>query len=159
MNALRRSNPCLLADLVSAGADATRRCIRTRKSYAAAIGVSRQRASQHRNGDEHSPATRFLSQLAEAGNAWPMLGAGVGVVIRRTMAKMTKDMLWQRIEQINDEEHQAEASESLHTVRCAQNPTPEELIASAEADEREADLQYERAALKRTLARKMMEEA
>lgn len=156
---LRREDPFLLDTLISRGACATVRSVKSRKRYASALRIDPSRASRHRRGDEHSPATNFLVDLAlaEGGSAWPMIAEGVAVVIQQTLKKATIEQLRARLHELSDIEHDAEANENRRMMReLDQTQSREELIEwcelAAAANVREVELQLERAAILRELA-------
>lgn len=156
LSTFRRSNPILLDSLIGYGAAAVTRAVPTRKRYASAIGISRQRASKHRQGDTHSPSTKYLVQLAmaEGGTAWPMISEGIAAVIQQTLSTLSVEQLQTRLRELNDLEHTREADENRATCNTPADASPDQLLIAAEKDVIEAELQLERAAIRRELARR-----
>lgn len=153
---LRKTDPVLLDSIITNAAAATVRAVPVRKRYARVVGISAQRASTHRNGDVHSPSTKFLINVATAdgGNAWPIIAEGIAAVIQRSVREATTESLLARLHELNDGEHDHEAAENRSTCNLRDDATPEEFEASALIDIKEAEVQLERAAVKRELARR-----
>jgi hypothetical protein len=153
---MRRTEPAFLEGIIGNGAAATTRAIPTRKRYASAVGISHQRASRHRLGDAHSPSTKYLVQLAiaDGGSAWPLISEGIAVVIQRSIHGQATESLHARLRELNDMEHTLESDENRATCNSTERATAEEMEAAADANVLEAELQLERAAILREIARR-----
>lgn len=141
--------------LVQAGAHATRRAVPgPQKRYARIRGVAKATASRHLTGDVHSPSTHFLLQLATAkgATAFPLLAEGIAAVNQAQIQNALTQVLEARLAELNETECMLQADEDLQTLRSIADPTPDQLDAAAVADVREAEVQLERAAIRRELA-------
>lgn len=150
---LRRTDPHRLDDLIEQAAQATVATRLSRKRYASATNRSRQRASCHRRGDAHSPATRFLVQVATAGgDAWAILSQAAAVVVQESIRKQTPDELRATLAELDDREHMEECGENRATHRVRGDASAEELQEAARLNLVECNTQLTRSAILRELA-------
>ena len=154
-----RPDLAYLDALVLRAGATTKRLARGRKWYRSAVRtdgrpLSESRACRHYQGDRHSPAGRVLfalEQLArgEGTTPWPLIAEGIATVLQAEIRDASTAALEARLLELDDREHDLEAVENRTTVRAAAGEAYE---AAALADIREAEVQLERAAIRRELA-------
>lgn len=156
VSALFREDPALGDSIVQWGAESLTRAVpgKQRRYYSIA-GVAKSTGNRHLNGDKHSPATKWFIRIATAANGWPLIAQAISMVIMLTIRKARIEDLHNRLNELNDLEHDAECDENRQTMRAAVNATPEQLEVAAKADIREAELSLERSAILRELARRL----
>lgn len=144
--------------MVRYGALVAKRSATSDKRLANALRVDRTRGTRYRNGsDPHSPFANALAlhhRLAKSdvSQAWSLITAGKVVVRKAQIERATLEQLYVRLAELNAIEDMIEATENAKTRNAAVERTPEAHIAAAEADELEADVAVERAAIHRRIA-------
>lgn len=156
---LRASDPIVFADLVQLAGRAAKRSATRDKHWASAHGITRNRATEHRNGDPNSPAVHVLAEFRrlashELTDAIPLLLESWGIVMATQVRKLSNDELYRLHEELTDREHDLEAAESKLTARLDDHAPPAEYDAAAEADMLEAELQVKRAQVRREIAKR-----
>jgi hypothetical protein len=154
-----------LDSLIARAAAATQRSAPTRKRWASALRhdgkpLSRPTTHRHFTGCPHSPASKVLltlEQLARGDGTtpWPLIAEGIATVLQSDIRTAPTEQLRARLRELTDLEHARQADEDRTTVHAAASETPETLEAAANADVIEAELQLERAAIRRELAERM----
>ena len=143
--------------LLSRAALATERSATNRKRYASALRilygrtVTRSATCRHHQPNVHAPVSRVLLTLdalarGEGTSAWPVVAEGLATVIQADIRTVSTPALEARLRQLTEREHDLEAEENRQTARGDDHD------AAALADVREAEVQLERAAIRRELA-------
>lgn len=133
---LGKSDPLLADTLASMAAQVVRDCAPgPAKRWARAVGVSRSRASRHRSGDPHSPATRVLEVFyaladSDVATAIPLLREVVSVVYARKFKRMTAPALEAKLRELRTREHTLERDENAATTAWLESQDNPEALAA-----------------------------
>lgn len=155
VRSLRREDPRLLSVIVEIGGGAaSRTTYGSRKWYSHNHGISKSRTSRVFHGDEHGPVTNYLVRCAtgEHSHVWPIITESIALAVQKSIKPLSTAQLEARLTEIDDCEHTLEAAENRSSQLTHAGGSPDQLIAAALADICEAEVQIERAAIKRELA-------
>lgn len=145
----------LLDDLLTPRAAAIPvRCAPTRKRWQSAVRAkNRSTSHRHYQGVRTAPQYRALEltwdlAVGDGTTPWPLIAEQIATAIQASIHDTDTDTLRKRLVELIDREHDLEAEENRQTAKGTDHE------AAAAADIAEAEVQLERAAIRRELIRR-----
>lgn len=159
---IRSTEPMRFTEMVRRAGSAAKRSARLDKQWARAHGISRNRASEHRNGDPNSPVVHVLAEFRRLAadphtTAIPLLMESWATVMSEQVEKRSNDELHRLHEQLTDSEHDAEAEENRATARLHDDAPADALDHAGDVDMQKAEVHVLRGQVRREIAKRKRE--